>query len=71
MTCSVVLDERQGCDHIFKYTKNLSKLTDHGTDFKWSNWGSGQFRELKYHYNGIEWVFVWDLSNPGLTLSRI
>ena len=28
--------------------------------------GSGQFRELKYQYNGIVWVIVWDLNKVGL-----
>ena len=31
---------------------HLSKLTDHGTDFKWYIYGGGQFKELKYHCNG-------------------
>ena len=43
----------------FDYNKkNLFKLTNHGTDFKWSIWGGGRFRELEYHYNGIVWALV-------------
>ena len=37
---------------------NLTKLTDHGTDFKWSIYGGGRFRELECCYNGIIWAFV-------------
>ena len=33
---------------------NLSKLTDHGTDFKWRD------RELEYQYNSIAWAIDWN-----------
>ena len=36
----------------------LSKTTDHGTDFKWSIYGEGRFRELGYSYTGIVMVIV-------------
>ena len=42
------------------YNENLSKSTDHGTDFKWSIIGGVRFTELEYHYSGIIWAIVWD-----------
>ena len=40
--------------------QDLSKLTDCASDFKCAIQGGGQYRELDYHYNGIEQPIVWD-----------
>ena len=40
--------------------KNLSKSTDHETEFKWSIYGGVQFMELEYCSNGIVWAILWD-----------
>ena len=49
---------------IYMYSKNLSKSTDHGTDFKWTIYAGGWFKQLgsnlEYLYNGIVWAILWD-----------
>ena len=32
------------------------------TDFKWSIYGGGRIMEFEYHYIGIVWQIIWDLS---------
>ena len=39
--------------YLYNVQQNLSKVTDHGTNFKWSIYGGVQFRELEYRYSGI------------------
>ena len=45
-------------DIIIQY--NLSKLTYHGTDLKWSILGGSRLWELEYHCSGIVRAIVWD-----------
>ena len=45
---------------IYYICHKTSKLSDHGNDFKWSILGGGQYIDLEYCYNGIEYAITWD-----------